>query len=91
MFQFFVPMNLREREHFVFRPFLKAQPSRENPLYETFMLLFVVIAENSRKIARAKKKRRKCRHSFPEWSFGYFRVGCRILAVIGRFDSVQKT
>lgn len=55
MFQFFVPMNLREREHFVFRPFLKAQPSRQNPLYETFMLLFVVIAENSRKIARAKK------------------------------------
>ena len=48
-------MNLREHEHFVFRPFLKAQLSRQNPLYETFMLLFVVIAENSRKIAQAKK------------------------------------
>lgn len=79
-------MNLREREHFVFRPFLKAQPSRQNPLYESFILLSVVIAENSRKIARAKKVDTRV-----QFSRMILRVGCCILAVIGRFDSVQKT
>ena len=75
----------------VFLPFLKAQPSRQNALYETFMLRFVVIAENNRTMACAKKVDTSVGTVFQNDPSFIFESVVALLAVIGRFDSVQKT